>query len=106
MKELWEIYVPTISNEGKPFRTKMHKEWDTRVRRISNGLTIYKPALGQWVDNETNELYVERVIPVRVACTKEEILKIMKITRDFYNQIDVLAYKLSSEVLFLKEEDV
>lgn len=100
---LWEIYVPTISNDGKPFRTRHHKEWDGRVRRISNGLTIYKPAKGQWIDNSTETLYEERMIPVRIACTEKQIIEIMKITQKHYDQIDVMAYRVSDNVLFLSK---
>ncbi|PCJ96806.1 MAG: hypothetical protein COA52_00945 [Hyphomicrobiales bacterium] len=103
-KNMYEIYVPTVSNEGKPFKTKHHKEWDRQVRQITNGLTIYAPAKGQWLDEDSGELFIERMIPVRIACTEEEIYIIMKIVANHYNQIDVLAYEISNNVLFLKDE--
>jgi hypothetical protein len=103
MKALWEIMVPTISNEGKPFRTRHHREWDRRVKSISKGLTIYTPSIGIWQDQTTGIEYRERMIPVRIACTRDEIIKIMNILKSHYDQIDVLAYKISEEVLFLSE---
>ena len=97
-KSMWEILVPTQLNCGKPIRTRQHREWDSRVRRISGGLTILSPAKGQWVSKE-GELYSERMIPVRIVCTREQIEKIISITMDFYEQLAVLAYKVSDEVI-------
>ena len=82
-KCMWEILVPTISNEGKPFRTRYHKVWDQKIRAISGGLTIIPPIKGQWVFDD--KLYSERNIPVRIVCTKDEIIDIMKITKNYYD---------------------
>ena len=104
MKEVWEIYVPTVRNNGKPYRTRHHKEWDARVRRITHGLTIMPPSKGQWVAPGTNELYSERMIPVRIVATRDEIKKIINITFTHYDdQLAILAYKVSSEVLLVNK---
>jgi hypothetical protein len=99
MTQLWEIFVPT-ERDGKPVRTRSHKEWDARVRRISGGLTILKPAKGQWI-SPTGELFEERMIPVRILCTKKDIEKIADITASFYNQAAVMYY-LVSESAYIK----
>lgn len=101
--EMWEIMVPITSNEGNPFRTRYHKVWDEKVRSIAGGLTILKPAKGQWV-NVDSKLYAERMIPVRIACTRQQIDKIIDITLKYYNQEAVLAIKISEEVI-LKYKD-
>lgn len=103
MIEMWEIYVPTMTNDGVPFKTRHHREWDKQVKKITNGLTIFKPVTGIWVDKSVKKEYRERMIPVRIACSKSEIIEIMKRTERHYNQIDVLAYKISDEVLFLSD---
>ncbi len=103
MTEVWEILVPTQLNCGKPIRTRQHREWDNRVRRIAGGLTILSPAKGQWVSPD-GILFKERMIPVRIVCTREEIEKIIDITMDFYDQLAVLAYKVSSEVILKHKE--
>lgn len=100
MKFLWEIMVPTISNDGKPFRTRYHRVWDKKVREIANGLTIMHPVRGQWISS-TGDLHSERNIPVRIACTREQIIQIMKLTKSYYFQEEVMAYKVSEEVIFL-----
>lgn len=97
-KALWEILVPTISNEGKPFRTRYHKVWDSKVRELTNGLTILTPTKGQWI-SPAGELYSERMIPVRILCTKSEINKIVDMTMIYYDQLAILAYKISDEYI-------
>ena len=68
---LFEILVPTIM-DGKPIRTRFHKVWDQKIRKITNGLTILKPAVGNWISPD-GELFVERMIPVRIFATEEQI---------------------------------
>ena len=95
---LWEILVPTVRNNGVPFRTRHHREWDKRVLRITGGLTIMPVAKGQWVSMK-GDLYVERMIPVRIACSREEMEKVIDITMKHYDQLAVLAYRISDEVI-------
>lgn len=99
--ELWEVLVPCKSNAGKPFRTRHHREWDVRVRRISGGLTIMRPAKGQWVHGDT--LYEDRVIPVRIACTEKQIMQIAKITIQHYDQLAVMVYRVSDKCVVVEK---
>lgn len=98
---MWEILVPTIRNDGRPIRTRFHRVWDAKVRSISGGLTILKPAKGQWVSEETETLYIERMIPVRIACTRDEIIAIAEFSKTYYEQEKMLVYKIADEVLFI-----
>lgn len=101
MKTLWEILVPTqMERDGqvKPIRTRYHKIWDQKVREISGGLTILRPAVGYWVSPD-EELFVERMIPVRINCTEEEIEKIADMTAEYYNQRAVMFYAVSHKVV-------
>lgn len=96
---LWEILVPTMKMDGTGFyTTRYHRVWDAKVRAISNGLTIMQPAKGQWV-SEGGELFKERMIPVRIIATREQIEQIIDITMDYYSQQAVLCYRLSDEVI-------
>ncbi len=104
MKYLYELLVPCQYNTGKPVRTRHHKEFDKYVRKLSGGLTILKPAKGQWVHK--NELYEERVIPVRIFCRPEDLQKIMKFALTHYRQLAIMAYRLSSEVFILEKESI
>lgn len=99
-KELWEILVPTIFEDNKkPVRLKHHKKWDEYVNKISGGMTILKPVKGYWISN--NDLYEDRNIPVRIACTRKEILRIAEFTKNHYRQLSIMVYKISDEVLFV-----
>jgi len=101
--ELWEILVPTLMGKtNKPVRTKHHKQWDKYVRKLSNGLTILHPVKGQWVELESNELFEERMIPVRIACSEQDMNKIIQFTLTHYKQLAVMAYQLSNKVLIVK----
>lgn len=104
MTQLWEVLVPTVRNSGKPFRTRHHRVWDLRVRRITGGLTILQPARGQWVSPQ-GTLFQERMIPVRIAATRKQIDQVIKITMQHYDQLAVMAYKVSDEVLIVHREE-
>ncbi len=122
-KSMWEILVPTekrIKTEApgvqldgdfsdykdavkrwekaNSYSTRYHRVWDEKVRSISGGLTIMTPAKGQWVA-PCGELYAERMIPVRIIATREEIEKIIDLTMVYYDQLAILCYKVSDEVI-------
>jgi hypothetical protein len=100
MTELWEILVPTVKNEGKPFRTRYHRVWDKQVYEITGGLTILRPTKGKWVHQ--GKTYEERNIPVRVACSREQLMLILKFTKEYYDQLAIMAYKISDEVIIFE----
>lgn len=95
--KMWEILVPCQTNQGKPIRTRQHKEWDRRVRRMTGGLTVMPPSKGQWV-SPSGELFVERMVAVRIIATYTQMEHIADMTAEFYKQEAVLFYELSSEV--------
>ena len=98
---LYEILVPTQTNEGKPLKTRFHKVWDAKVRAITGGLTITPPVKGQWVSID-GELFNERMIPVRIACTETQIDAIADITAKYYNQKAIFYYLISTTVIIKK----
>lgn len=98
--KLWQILVPTVKMDGTGYyKTKYHKVWDSKVRAITGGLTIVPPVKGQWVHN--GEVYLERMIPVQIACTEEQIEQIADMTAKYYDQLAVMYY-LISEKVFIK----
>ena len=98
--ELWEILVPASNGKKKiKFSYNHHKEWDAFVRNISGGVTILKTGKGEWISPD-GELFADRVIPCRVVIkSKEEIDKIINFTLVHYDQLAVMAYKISDEVI-------
>lgn len=95
---MWEILVPTMRNDGRPIRTRFHRVWDEKVRKITSGLTILPVSKGQWV-SPSGELFLERMIPVRIACRRCEIEEIIQMTIKYYEQEAVLAYLVSETVI-------
>jgi hypothetical protein len=96
-EELWEILVPA-SNGKDRFSYEHHKQWDSFVKNITGGVTVMKPAKGQWV-SPTGKLYIDRMIPCRIVCSEEQISEIIDFTIDHYNQEAVLAYRISTNVI-------
>ncbi|MFA5491209.1 MAG: hypothetical protein WC284_18670 [Candidimonas sp.] len=97
--EMWEILVPTVRNDGTPIRTRFHRVWDAEVRKYTGGLTVMPVSKGQWV-SPNGTLFVERMIPVRVACRPGDIEQIIQLTLRHYNdQEAVMATKISDHVV-------
>jgi hypothetical protein len=103
-KELWEILVPASNNKEKEFTYEHHKAWDTFVKDLTGGVTIMKTAKGQWV-SPTGELYIDRMIPCRIACTRHEIFQIIKFTMEHYSQEAIMAFKISDEVIIAHKDN-
>jgi hypothetical protein len=101
--KLYEILVPTNRNDGRPISARFHRIWDAKVMEISGGITILSPAKGKWSSTD-NELFDERMIPVRIACNEIDIDKIIDFTMDYYEQLAVMAYVVSDEVIIKERE--
>jgi hypothetical protein len=103
---LWEILVPTERRlqPGKFYTTKYHRVWDAKVRELTGGLTIMTPAKGQWVAPD-GELFIERMIPVRILATREQIEQVIDHTLKYYDQLAVLCYRISDEVILKHAKD-
>jgi hypothetical protein len=68
---------------------------------VAGGLTVLQPVRGQWLAAH-DLLDAERMIPVRIACTEEEINQIADMTAAFYDQDAVMFYQISDKV-FIKD---
>ena len=93
---IWEILVPTIHADGSRIVVPFHQQWDAKVRAIANGLTILSPAKGQWI-SPSGTLFRERMIPVRIFCTEEQIEQIARMTIEHYDQEAVMYYRVSAD---------
>lgn len=94
---MYEILVPTIHRlSQKPVRKRFHKVWDAKVRDITGGLTILSPVRGQWKAS-CGTLFNDRMIPVRIACTKEQMDRIVEMTAKYYDELAVFYYLVSNE---------
>jgi hypothetical protein len=103
-KFLWEILVPTEKRapagptSNLYYSTRYHRVWDAKVRELTGGLTIMQPSRGEWV-SEDAKLYRERNIPVRIMCTRDQINAIVDMTLAYYDQLAIMAYRISDEVI-------
>lgn len=79
------------------YTTRYHRAWDEKVRVITGGLTVLQPAKGQWT-SEYGSVFRERMIPVRIMATPEQMEKIVDMTLDYYDQLAVLYYEVSNNV--------
>jgi hypothetical protein len=102
MKQMWEILVPHKMNK-KNISVPYHRVWDDTVKAIAGGLTILRAAKGKWV-SPSGKTIKELMIPVRIACTRSEIMNIAAYTKTYYNQEVVLVIKISDEVIFYPEQ--
>jgi hypothetical protein len=62
-------------------------------------MTILSPAKGHWIDDSDGKLYVDRVIPVNLIATEEDMEAIAKITMSHYDQLAVMFFKLSDRAI-------
>jgi hypothetical protein len=104
-KSLWEILVPALDRLGFKRTVQYHNVWDGTVRTITGGLTIMPPARGEWVcGSEDGTIFKEPMIPVRVWATRKQMDKIAEITMEHYDQLAVMFYHISDEVLIVSRE--
>lgn len=96
---MWEVLVPTQGNDGTPFSTKHHEQWDAYVKALAGGMTLVKPVRGSWVEGGVD--YTERMIPVRIMCTEAQIVEICKETARHYDQLAVLAALVSERTVMV-----
>lgn len=98
---LWEVLVPTVGNDGRPFSVRHHRQWDAHVKDIAGGMTLVSPVRGSWVDPDSGHDFTERMIPVQISCTREQIIEICKETARFYDQLAVMAYLISDQTVLI-----
>lgn len=100
MISLYEILIPTkFEDTGNVVSLDHHQAWDTVVLRIAGGMTIIRStAIGRWIHD--GKLYEDNVIPVRIACSKDDIEDIARFTKEFYRQLAIMYYKISDEVMY------
>lgn len=101
--QLWEILVPA-SSKNLEFTYEHHKAWDEYVKSLAGGLTIMRTVKGEWI-NSDGILYLDRMIPVRIKCKRDDINKIIDFTINHYKQEAVFAYLLSDEILLVHRNE-
>ena len=104
-QKLWEILVPVYDDKSNcEWHINYHQEWDRYVREIAGGLTINKRARGIWKCPDTKRIFQEKMIPVRIFCSLDEIEEIADFTIKHYEQKAIMFY-LISDTIFIKHKD-
>ena len=111
VNEVWEILVPTSMIVQTPnglvskhVNLRHHKVFDNYVKKVTGGLTIMKPSKGIWISEETNTEYQERMIPVRIACSEDQIKQIAIFCLAHYNQEAMFMMQVSSKSFIISKD--
>lgn len=106
MIPLWEVLVPASNNKRKEkFSYEHHKQWDEFVKNIAGGLSVFKTLKGEWIGAD-GTVYVDRMIPVRIRCTEEQIQEIVIFTIHHYSQEAVMFYLVSNDCRIFHKNDL
>ena len=104
-RQVWEIYVPTMRKDGRPIRTRFHRVWDQKVMKITDGLSVHSPSLGRWL-NSGGQVFRDRMIPVRIVATHDQMEKIIDMTLKYYEDEEaILCYRISNDVILRYRDD-
>lgn len=90
--------MPVADNQGRKIPVSYHRRWDSAVRAIAGGLTIFEPAKGEWLHLDS-KLFSEKMIPVRISCADAAIAQIADLTARHYKQKAVMYYRVSDQVI-------
>lgn len=97
---LWEILIPVSHKDGTPVTEKDHRIWWSSLEAIGAHQFLV-PAAMPWFVNEPHLVGV-RMIPFRVACTREQITKVANLTATYFGQDAVLLYRVSDDVTLIR----
>ena len=93
---VWEILVPVrwdhVRHGGELISKLHHQEWDRKVLEIASGLTINRIVRGRWLSESDSE----EMIPVRIACSTSQIIRIADLTAAHYKQTTIFFYPISN----------
>jgi len=99
--KLYEIFVPVADNNGKEFSLVTHILWDEKVIKITGGLTLCVTIEGKWLTTTK-----EKMIPVRIVATSQQMAEIAELTMEHYDQEAVMYYVVSPDVTIVKRNEV
>lgn len=102
-KSLWEILVPANPNVGCGIyrdHMKCHEAWDKKIADIAGSLSIMREVKGKWRSPGSSwSIESETMIAVRIACSYDELDRIIDMTKKHYKQKEVMVYLVSSTVI-------
>ncbi len=94
---LYEILLPAAAPPAR------HRAWEKHVASLAGGVSLPPGQIrGRW-KGKGDSLTRERQIPVRVACLRSELSRILRFTARHYRQEEVMAYRISDQVVVYRE---
>lgn len=103
MTTLFEILIPVASNEGIAFDKDHNEKWADMVLKLAGGLTIFGPVDGYW-RSPSGEVFKEQMMPVRIACSQEQIEQIADFSASHYKQQAIMYSLVSTNVIIKNYE--
>ena len=94
---LYELLLPAAAKES------LHRAWERQVAGWIGGLSLPPGQIkGRWKGSEATKIAKEAQIPVRIACNRSDLRRILAFTATHYRQEEVLAYQVSAEAILFK----
>ena len=92
---LYEILLPATASR------KQHRRWEAHISHLAGGVSILSDQIeGRWKSKTV--VIRERQIPIRIACSRIVLGKVLRFTAIHFRQTEVLGYLVSSEVIFFR----
>lgn len=103
MKNLYEILIPIADNAGFVFSDSHRKLFFDMLIGETSGLSILPNLQGFW--EEKGKIYEDINTPLRVICTGEDIKRFANTAKEHFDQLAILYYQISDNVVFYTGED-
>jgi len=88
--KLFEILIPAER------KLEHHLDWDAKVTSITGGLSIMPIIRGHW-QSDLECIVREKMVPVRLIASDEQMLQIAQLTGEHYQQKSIMYYVISQE---------
>lgn len=92
----FDVILKTCENNfdrGWLFTAKHHRIFYKFILNLSKGYSVLSELEGVW-QNEKGTIYQEKMIPVRIACTDEQIKEIAEFAKTHYEQEAIFVLEL------------
>lgn len=106
-KKLYEIQIPVAPNlpevficdKNGNFNQEYHDRFLAKVLTVANGYTALPIVEGAWI-NGSGKTFIEKMIPVRIFCTDENITEIASFAKRHYDQEAIFVVELGTAIFF------
>ncbi len=116
MNKTFEILIPVAPNKGEPTTDEMYAKLDfnkdgtifnkahhgtfiRKVLTVAGGYSWLPEIDGAWVNSHC-EVVKEKMIPIRVACTDENIKEIASFAKQHYEQEAIFVLEIGTARFF------